>query len=83
MIRSADLQGMRVVAEDGRSLGRVSEIHVQDGAVTVLVCGGRGLLQRFRSSRGGRRIAWEDVRRLAGHEIVVADRRPTSRAKQS
>ncbi|MFL5295111.1 MAG: PRC-barrel domain-containing protein [Phenylobacterium sp.] len=71
MIRSADLQGKPVRTEDGERLGRVSEIHVVDGQVTVLVCGGRGLLQRFRAARGGRRVRWEDVRRLTDREIVV------------
>jgi len=71
MIRATDLQGKRVRGEDGRNLGRVSEIHVEDGEVTVLVCGGRGLLQRFRASRGGHRVDWRDVVRLTGHEIVV------------
>jgi sporulation protein YlmC with PRC-barrel domain len=74
MIRAADLQGKKVRSEDGQRLGRVDEIHVKDGAVTMLVCGGRGFLQRFRASRGGVRVRWEDVRRLTGKEIVVARR---------
>jgi sporulation protein YlmC with PRC-barrel domain len=74
MIRSADLQGKRVRTEDGRSLGHVDEVHVRDGEVTVLVCGGRGLFQRFRASRGGAQVRWADVKQLTPAEIVVARR---------
>jgi sporulation protein YlmC with PRC-barrel domain len=71
MIRTADLQGKHVRGEDGRRFGRVNEIHVEDGDVTVLVCGGRGLWQRFRASRGGHRVRWKDVVRLDAREILV------------
>ena len=71
MIRSAELQGRRVVAEDGRRLGRVEEIHVRDGAVTVLTLGPGGLLERFRGSSRGQRVAWDEVLRVTPREIVV------------
>lgn len=74
MIRSADLQGKRVRTEEGQRLGRVAEVHTKDGEVTVLVCGARGLLKRFRASRGGAEVRWQDVRRLTDREIVVAAR---------
>jgi sporulation protein YlmC with PRC-barrel domain len=74
MIRSAELQGRPVRTEDGQDLGCVSEVHVRDGAVTILVCGGRGVLQRFRAARGGAQVRWADVRRLTPSEIVVAPR---------
>jgi sporulation protein YlmC with PRC-barrel domain len=74
MIRSADLQGKPVVTEDGRRLGHVDEVHTKDGRVTLLVCGGRGLFQRFRAARAGAEVRWEDVKRLTEREIVVANR---------
>jgi sporulation protein YlmC with PRC-barrel domain len=71
MIRSAQLQGRLVVAEDGRRLGRVDEIHVRDGEVTVLTLGPGGLLERFRASSRGHRVAWDRVQRITEREIVV------------
>jgi sporulation protein YlmC with PRC-barrel domain len=72
MIRATDLQGKLVRTQAGERLGRVSEIHLQDGRVTTLVCSGRGgFLQRFMAARSGRRIAWDKVRRLTDREIVV------------
>jgi sporulation protein YlmC with PRC-barrel domain len=75
MIRGVDLQGKAIRSEEGQRLGHVYEVHVRDGEVTTLVCGGRGLLERFRASRNGVQVRWEDVRRLTEHEIVVAPRR--------
>jgi sporulation protein YlmC with PRC-barrel domain len=72
VIRSAELQGAEVRTESGRRLGKVREIHVRDGEVTALVCGG-GFLQRFAPSRRGHRVRWERVRRITGRAIVVAD----------
>jgi sporulation protein YlmC with PRC-barrel domain len=71
MIRSADLQGAAVRHEDGARLGRVSEIHVQNGEVTLLIVGPGGLMQRFAASRSGRRVRWAQVQRITGREIVV------------
>ena len=73
MTRSAELQGIRVVTEDGRRLGHIDEIHVRDGEVVTLICGGLGLLQRFWTSRAGRHVAWSKVRSIGEKEIVVAD----------
>jgi sporulation protein YlmC with PRC-barrel domain len=71
-MRSSDLQGKRVVTEAGERLGRVDEIHLQDGVVSALTCGGGGLLQRFTASRRGKRVAWDRVRTITASEIVVA-----------
>jgi len=73
MIRSVALQGRPVITEAGKRLGHVYEIHIQDGEVATLTCGGRGLLQRFWPSRGGHTIRWSKVRRIGEKEIVVAD----------
>jgi sporulation protein YlmC with PRC-barrel domain len=70
-MRSADLQGKRVVTEAGQRLGRVSEIHTKGDEVAALTVGRGGFLQRFTSSRRGRRVEWAEVRRITGEEIVV------------
>jgi sporulation protein YlmC with PRC-barrel domain len=74
-MRAADLQGRRIRCRDGRRLGRVDEIHVRDGVVIALTCGGLGLLQRFTASERGHRVAWRDVLEITPREIVVADRK--------
>ena len=71
MIRSAQLQGASVRREDGRRLGRVSEIHVQGGEVTMLIVGASGLLKRFTASPAGRRVRWDQVQRITAREILV------------
>jgi sporulation protein YlmC with PRC-barrel domain len=73
MIRSAELQGVRVTTEGGQRLGHIDEIHIRDGAVETLVCGGKGLLQRFWPSRGGHKVDWSKVRKIGAKDIVVAD----------
>jgi sporulation protein YlmC with PRC-barrel domain len=72
-MRSSDLQGKRVVTENGERLGHVDEIHLEDGVVSALTCGGGGLLQRFTASRLGHRVKWDRVRKITDKEIVVAD----------
>jgi sporulation protein YlmC with PRC-barrel domain len=72
MIRSAQLQGAKLLTEDGRELGRVTELHLKDGVLNTLVYGSGGLLQRFLPWRGGRRIGWDKVRSIEPGEIVVA-----------
>jgi sporulation protein YlmC with PRC-barrel domain len=73
-MKASDLQGTLVRTESGRRLGRVTELRVESGEVTTLVCGKSGLLQRFTSSVRGHRVKWSDVRRVTAKEIVVADR---------
>jgi sporulation protein YlmC with PRC-barrel domain len=71
VIRAGDLQGKRVRRSDGEVLGRVDELHLRDGEVIALTCGAGGWRQRFATSRQGRRIAWDRVRRITPHEILV------------
>ena len=73
-MRTSDLQGKAVRTQGGERLGRVREIHLREGAVSYLTCGGAGLLKRFTASRRGRRVDWADVRQVTAREIVVADR---------
>jgi sporulation protein YlmC with PRC-barrel domain len=72
----SDLQGMQVRREDGEVLGRVFELHVENGRVKNLICGPRGFLQRLSASRAGRRVPWERVVGIEGREIVVRDAGP-------
>jgi sporulation protein YlmC with PRC-barrel domain len=72
MMRGADLQGKPLRDENGQAFGRVDEVHIRDGEVIALTCGGAGLLQRFMNSRAGHRIDWSRVLRVTAKEIVIA-----------
>ena len=70
-MRGADLQGKIIRDETGRKLGRLDELHIRDGVVTMFVCGPLGMLQRFTPSRAGRRFAWSAVKAVTDREIIV------------
>jgi sporulation protein YlmC with PRC-barrel domain len=70
-MRASDLQGKRVCSEDGKTLGRVSEIHLKAGQLSYLTVGKRALLQRFAATRGGKRVPWEKVVRVTQKAVVV------------
>jgi sporulation protein YlmC with PRC-barrel domain len=71
MIRAASLEGLPVLAETGDRLGRVREIHMKDGEVTALTCGGLGFLQRFLPVRRGHRVEWRQVRQVTASAVIV------------
>jgi sporulation protein YlmC with PRC-barrel domain len=73
MISSADVAGKQVRTTDGRLLGHVHEIRIQNGKVTHLICGARGLFQRLTRSRKGRRIRWQRVIRISPEAIIIDD----------
>jgi sporulation protein YlmC with PRC-barrel domain len=72
-LKACDLQGKLVRTRSGQRLGHVDELSAEGGAVKTLICGKRGLLQRFTQSRGGRRVDWERVVEVGPREIVVED----------
>ena len=71
MIRAGDLQGARIVDESGATLGRVGEVHLENGRVSAITCGVGGVLQRFTTWRGGRRIDWNRVARFEAGRLVI------------
>jgi sporulation protein YlmC with PRC-barrel domain len=73
MMRISKLCGKTVRRQNGEILGRIREVHAEDNQITTLICGARGILQRFTGSRKGHRVAWKDVIKLDGDEIIVAD----------
>lgn len=70
-MRLHELDDAKVLSEDGKTLGHVHEVHAKDGAVTVLVYGARGFIQRMASSRAGKRVKWEDVKAITKDGIVI------------
>jgi sporulation protein YlmC with PRC-barrel domain len=75
MIHVSDLCRKHVRRENGESLGRVFEIHIEGSQVTALTCGARGFLQRLTAAHSGHRVLWAEVLRIDSKEIVVANRR--------
>ncbi len=72
MIRLSDLRDKIVRSLDGEKLGRVHEVHCEGRRVTALMCGPGSLIERWTAHKKGRRIAWEEVRRIDRDAVVVA-----------
>jgi len=70
-MRLSALQDLKVKTLDGETLGRVHEVHVEDGRVTALTCGAGSFIERLTANKHGRRIPWECVRRITRKELVV------------
>jgi len=70
-MRLHELDDAWVVSEDGKKLGHVHEVHAKDGAVTTIVYGAAGFFQRMGSKRGGKRVAWKDVKAVTADGIVI------------
>jgi sporulation protein YlmC with PRC-barrel domain len=71
-MRLSDLRDKKVRSLDGELLGRVHEVHCDGGRVTALMCGARSLIERWTAQRGGRRIPWEEVRRIDRDAVIVS-----------
>jgi hypothetical protein len=47
-------------------------VHCENGRVVALMCGPGGIIERWTAKAKGRRLAWEDVRRIDHDAIVVS-----------
>ena len=54
-MRLSDLRDKKVRTQDGKILGRIHEVHSEKGRIVALMCGGRGLIERWTSKSQGRR----------------------------
>ena len=70
-MRLSDLRDAKIKTLDGKKLGHVHEVHCDNGRVIALMCGPGSLIERLTGKKQGRRIPWEDVRRISSGEIVV------------
>ena len=73
MIRLSDLNDKRVRTLDGKSLGRVHDVHCKDGKLVALKVGPASFIERMTARTHGRRIPWESVVKVQGDRIVVSD----------
>ena len=70
-MRLSELRDAKVKTLDGDTLGRVHEVHVENGKVIALTCGPGSFIERLTTRTHGRRIPWECVRRITRNEVVV------------
>ena len=79
-MRLSDLRDACIRSLDGERLGRVHEVHADGGRIVALMCGPASLLESLTGKRGGRRIPWECVCRIADGEIFVTPDSPKRKA---
>ena len=75
-MRLSDLRDKKIRTVDGKTLGRVHEVHCEKGVVTALMCGPGSFIERLTARREGRRIPWQCVRSVTEREVVVMPNPP-------
>jgi sporulation protein YlmC with PRC-barrel domain len=85
-MRLSDLRDAKVKTLDGETLGRVHEVHSDEGRITALTCGPGSFIEALTAKKKGRRIPWEFVLRIDRNEIIVTPDPPrrtaASRSRQ-
>ena len=83
VMRLTDLRDAKVRTLDGKTLGRVHEVHADGGQIVAIGCGAGGFIERLTGKNHGRRIPWEFVRRVAPGEVVVTPDPPQRKSGAS
>lgn len=71
MIRLSDLNEAVVIDAEGKSLGRVHEVHVDCGEIRALTYGERAFIERMTGRGQARKIPWERVKQVAHRRVVL------------
>jgi len=71
-MRLSELRDKKVKTLDGKSFGRVHEVHCDGGKVVALMCGPGSFIERWTGQARGRRVDWKAVRRIDRDAVVVA-----------
>ena len=79
-MRLTDLRDKRICTEDGKTLGRVHEVHCDGGRITALMSGPGSFIERLTAKTKGRRIPWEYVVRIEPARVVVVPDPPQRRS---
>ena len=82
-MRLSDLRDVIVCTTNGRALGRVHEVHCDEGRVIAIMCGPLSFIERLTARESGRRIPWENVKKLEDGRIIVDLDPPTLKASGS
>ena len=80
-MRLTELQDAKVKSLDGKTLGRVHEVHCNKGQVVAIMCGPGSFIERLTARQEGRRIPWECVTKIARGEIVIAPKPPKRKSR--
>ena len=79
-MRLTDLRDARIRTLDGETLGRVHEVHVDDGRIVALTCGAGSLIERLTARKHGRRVPWVCVVKVRRGEVVITPDPPPRNA---
>ena len=71
VVRLSQLRGSKVKTLDGETLGRVHEVHVENGRVVALTSGPGSILEMLTAKQHGRRIPWKCVKKISRDEVLV------------
>lgn len=82
-MRLSDLRDKKVRGLDGETLGRIHEVHCEEGRVTALMCGPWSFIERLTAKTEGKRIPWECVRKVSDREVVVTPDPPKRKPEAS
>jgi sporulation protein YlmC with PRC-barrel domain len=80
-MRLSDLRGAKVKTLDGDTLGRVHEVHVENGRVVALTSGPGSFIEMLTAKKHGRRIPWECVRKVRPDAVLVVPDPPQRKPK--
>ena len=70
-MRLSDLRDKTIRTPDGKTLGRVHEVHSDKGKVVALICGPASLIERWTAREAGHRIPWKAVKRIDRDAVIV------------
>jgi sporulation protein YlmC with PRC-barrel domain len=82
-MRLTDLRDKRICTEDGKTLGRVHEVHCDGGRVIALMSGPGSFIERLTARTKGRRIPWEFVVRIEPERVVVVPDPPQRKSSSA
>jgi len=71
-MRLSELRDKKVKTLDGKSFGRVHEVHCDRGKVVALMCGPGSFIERWTAQSRGRRVKWSAVRRIERDAVIVS-----------
>ena len=80
--RLSDLRGLTIRSIDGKTLGRVHEVHADKGRVVAVMCGAGSFIERWTGRTEGRRVPWDQVKRIDRDAIVIGSEPSASRNRQ-